>query len=513
MLFPEKASLWGLTTVISQEYYWAQCYCLDVGEVHQKDGEVSDLIFSEMHQDFAKRDHAVAYRQGQRFVQQLERMKLANLADRRQPVIREGGVYLLAGGLGYIGLHLATYFAQQAHVTLVLINRTPLPERADWPRMLTASQPQGKVLSRLQGITEIEKLGSEVMYVAADIGDPQAMADVIEHVLQRYGRINGVINATMEWQRKNIEELSQEHFTSSVLNRLRGAYVLDQATRSEKLDFFIIISSLSSLFGGLGQADDVSANCFLDAYGACMEQAGQDVSVLSLPSILEQRPTAVMIGQRILPAISRMELLELFALLICKKTGFVMIEDFDFQEIRQVLPALKVRFAPELLVVENTIVQQPPEVPSSTIQRDGQTLAEQIAGVWSKVLGYPAVGFHDNFFDLGGDSLIAMRVVEQLQDVLGSSVAIADLFKHPTVATLADSIEQRKSSASLTANALSVELREAAYAQQSNTQIGLMKPAFLVAESQDAPLSFIQEKLWFLDQLLPSTTINTVALA
>jgi 3-oxoacyl-(acyl-carrier-protein) synthase len=128
-LFPAKASLWGLTTVISQEHYWAQCYCLDVGMLHQKDDEVSELIFNEMLQDLTEHDHTIVYRQGQRFVQQLEHVNLANVADREQPVIKEGGVYLLAGGAGYVGLNIAKYLARRARVVLVLINRTPLPER------------------------------------------------------------------------------------------------------------------------------------------------------------------------------------------------------------------------------------------------------------------------------------------------------------------------------------------------------------------------------------------------
>ena len=64
-------------------------------------------------------------------------------------------------------------------------------------------------------------------------------------------------------------------------------------------------------------------------------------------------------------------------------------------------------------------------------------LESQIAEVWREILGVEAVGLHDGFFDIGGDSLAIVRVAARLRQALGTELMIADLFAHPTIASLA----------------------------------------------------------------------------
>ena len=70
-----------------------------------------------------------------------------------------------------------------------------------------------------------------------------------------------------------------------------------------------------------------------------------------------------------------------------------------------------------------------------------------IAEIWREVLDVDAVGAHDNFFDLGGHSLLLARVHELLGDRLGLHLSIVDLFRHPTVSSLAVRAEQSNHSA------------------------------------------------------------------
>jgi polyketide synthase PksJ len=67
-----------------------------------------------------------------------------------------------------------------------------------------------------------------------------------------------------------------------------------------------------------------------------------------------------------------------------------------------------------------------------------RTAAEQqLTAIWTSVLGLETVGIHDNFFDLGGDSLLLLRVHARLREATGAEVPIVDLFAHPTVGALA----------------------------------------------------------------------------
>jgi acyl-coenzyme A synthetase/AMP-(fatty) acid ligase len=70
-------------------------------------------------------------------------------------------------------------------------------------------------------------------------------------------------------------------------------------------------------------------------------------------------------------------------------------------------------------------------------------LERLIAGVWQEVLGMSEVGVHHNFFDLGGQSLLMIKVQDRLQEALGRAVPVTDLFEHTTVSALARHLEQQ----------------------------------------------------------------------
>ena len=99
----------------------------------------------------------------------------------------------------------------------------------------------------------------------------------------------------------------------------------------------------------------------------------------------------------------------------------------------------------------------------------------RMAEVWAEVLKLDRVGRHDNFFELGGHSLLAVRVVTRLRQGLGVEVAIRDLFAHPVLADLAR----------ILAGAAPAELPLIAPAERNGR----------------LPLSFAQQRLWFLAQL------------
>ncbi|MEU1485843.1 amino acid adenylation domain-containing protein [Streptomyces sp. NPDC005752] len=113
-----------------------------------------------------------------------------------------------------------------------------------------------------------------------------------------------------------------------------------------------------------------------------------------------------------------------------------------------------------------------------------RTLPEDLlAGIFADVLQRPHVAPHDSFFDLGGHSLLAMRVVSRVRAVLGAEIAVRTLFEHPTVAGLARVLD---------------------------TQGSARPPVVPVAQRPDPlPLSFAQQRLWFLNRLEgPSSAYN-----
>jgi len=113
---------------------------------------------------------------------------------------------------------------------------------------------------------------------------------------------------------------------------------------------------------------------------------------------------------------------------------------------------------------------------------------EILAGIWAELLGAERVGVDDSFFELGGHSLLATRVVSRVRDAFGIELPLRALFEAPVLSALAAEVD----------GALRAERGMAA------------PPLRRVARDGDAPLSFAQERLWFVDRLEPGSPIYTL---
>jgi amino acid adenylation domain-containing protein len=125
-----------------------------------------------------------------------------------------------------------------------------------------------------------------------------------------------------------------------------------------------------------------------------------------------------------------------------------------------------------------------------------------LAKIWSEVLRLEQVGIHDNFFNLGGHSLLATQVMSRLQDSFDVDLALRDLFDMPTIATLAMTIAQR----------LAQTITEL---EQLSPKEPAPRPK-ITHQSRDSyifPLSFAQQRLWFLEQLTPGNPFYNQSVA
>lgn len=108
---------------------------------------------------------------------------------------------------------------------------------------------------------------------------------------------------------------------------------------------------------------------------------------------------------------------------------------------------------------------------------------ELLAEIWGQVLGVERVGIHDNFFQLGGHSLLATQVVSRIREAFQMEIALRRMFEVPTVAGLAESVDASRGA-------------------------GLQAPPIVpVPRDGELPLSFAQQRLWFLGQLEPGSCV------
>ncbi len=176
--------------------------------------------------------------------------------------------------------------------------------------------------------------------------------------------------------------------------------------------------------------------------------------------------------------------------------AYVAPENVDPASLRQHLAE---RVPGYLIPSAFVMLERMPLLPNGKINRQGlpaleevQTngyiaprtpIEELIATVWSDLLGVTPVGISDNFFELGGHSLLATQVASRLREALHVEVSLRMLFESPTVAQLAAVVEEGQ-----------------------KPGLVLLPPIEPADSSDELPLSFAQERLWFLHQMEPQSS-------
>jgi acyl transferase domain-containing protein/acyl carrier protein len=424
-LQPGKATLLGACKVISQEPLNLVCRCIDLAT--PSDGWKIEELVAEC--SSGTTDLQVAYREDGRWRQEYEPVPLPAVEAGDLP-FRTQGVYLITGGLGAIGLTLAEYLARTWQARLVLLGRSGLPpmqQREDWLATHDAQDPHSQRIRRVQAL---EALGGQVLVYQADVSDEAQMHTLVQEVQATFGALHGVFHAAGivdEKVFKAVQDIDREECEIHFQAKAYGTYALARALHDVELDFCLLFSSLSVVLGGLGFAAYAAANTFLDAFTRLHNRDGRlpwrsvnwdtwDVRENAHGSLGETIAAFAMRPHESIDALTR--------ILRCPHTQLVNSTGD--------LPArLSQWLRTDLIVRSNT--QR--EHVATGVPGPGN-YEQTIKDIWQEVLGVKEVGLYENFFELGGNSLIALEVINKLKKAFRRPIPAVMLFEAPTISLL-----------------------------------------------------------------------------
>ena len=259
---PAKALLLGPTQVTPREFPHVRSRCIDVRLPQASPRDIAARLLGELRQEVE--DTCIALRPASRFVRVLDAVPLDAVPAGQLPV-RDRATVLITGGLGGIGLEIAHHLAQTAKARVVLVGRTLMPPRDQWPSVAKRGASE-LVRQQATKLLAIEAAGGEVLTMGADVTDADQMQAVVAAARAKFGAIHGVIHAAGVID-DGLISLKPTSGRSRVIDvKARGALVLDAVLRQEPLEFFIAFSSISAVLGLEGQVDYTAANAFLDAF-------------------------------------------------------------------------------------------------------------------------------------------------------------------------------------------------------------------------------------------------------
>ncbi|GAV15983.1 SDR family NAD(P)-dependent oxidoreductase [Paenibacillus sp. chi10] len=462
VLYPEAAALMGLGKVVSHEYPHIVCRCLDI------DGDTSDeQIVATFGRD--QLPYTLASRGGQLYAETLKPFD-PQASGQQQIVLKSGGVYLITGGSGGMALEIAKYLSAQGNLNMAFLSRTPFPNRHSWKRLLAEGTTR-KMRESILCLQEIEENGANVRFYAVDVANESKMAGVIADLKKEFGRINGIVHCAGVAGNGFLVRKEEAVFEEVLAPKIRGTWVLDRLTKDDPPDFFVLFSSISTLISAVGQGDYTAANAYLDAFSRARTKQGRRTLSLNWAMWKE---TGMALDYNVrndscFRELHTKEALLAFDGIFHTEASNVIIGELKHEEVQELLTGDTFGYlSPELRdrIVKrapaNTGIPATGERPVRPVQANTITnvtlkgkeegsfsdIEQKLASIWSKLMGMDSISIHDNFYDIGGNSILATHLLRELDEAFPNHFDITDIFSYPTISLMVEYLDSRLNVAS-----------------------------------------------------------------
>jgi acyl transferase domain-containing protein/ubiquinone/menaquinone biosynthesis C-methylase UbiE/acyl carrier protein len=445
---PAQALVWGLARVISLEHpeRFGCVIDLDHGTSAK---ESAAAIWSEIRT--GAREDAVAYRGGRRLLPRVVRT-VEPPSDAL--TLREDGSYLITGGLGGLGLQIAGWMAEQGAGHIVLLSRRDFPERCRWEQLNFENANYDTV----RKILDTEKLGARITVAQGDVADEIEM----QSLFQRFGKeeppLRGVVHAAVEMTSRSIKDLDLESFQRMCHAKVLGGWLLHQLTLHLELDFFVLFSSTTALWGVAGLGHYAAANQALDLLAQWRHERGLRALSVNWGTWQEMRVAGeaekdefVRAGLHPMPVAQALAALE--RLVSADRTSAI-VASIDWNRLRAVYEARRARplFAEmrSRAQTENGVsIFRKSAVPDPEVYLRLQTasparrrdiLIAHLCSQANSILGFGlsrGIELEQGLFEMGMDSLMAVELRGRLERSLGLPLPSTLTFNYPTINALA----------------------------------------------------------------------------
>ncbi len=446
---PIQATLWGLGRVIGLEHPEAWGGLVDLDEIS---AESARRVVAEITQPDG--EDQVGWRRGRRYVARL----MPTTAPQPQPVSwNASGAYLVTGGLGGLGLKVARWMAEQGAGSIVLTGRRGLPERERWDSLPPDSEERRKV----ETVREIESLGAQVVVASVDVSDRVGM----ERLFARFGSalppLRGIVHAAAALSDRTIADMDAETLMAMLRPKVIGTRVLDDLTRDLDLDFWVLFSSTTALWGSRFLGHYAAANAFLDAFAHRRRASGRPILSINWGTWDEMRAAsaagqqmAAQFGLNRMPADQALQFMGDF--LGAPDLAQIVVASVDWSALKPAYEARRQRpFLERVETRQRAVKPAQAEAKSSDLLRKlreahpddrRDILIEHVRAEAAAVLGMARpddLDIYQGLFEMGMDSLMSVELKGRLENSVEQSLPSTLTFNYPTIAELAEYLETK----------------------------------------------------------------------
>ncbi|VEL98332.1 acyl transferase domain-containing protein [Alteromonas sp. 76-1] len=431
----ESSTLTGLCKVLNQEIPNLKCHHIDITS-HSNHQALAKQLMSEV--SVKQRVPIIAFRGQKRWALNYTRFN-PSLAKPAHSFKKQGH-YVICGGLGNIALTLSEFLAKRFQPKLTLITRSTFPEKTEWASWLKNKAKDDPTTLKIEQLTKLEQLGIEFSIICADVSDETSMQEAFLYAERQFGEINGIVYAAgkVSGAMLPLEQTNEESCERQFKSKVNGLLILERLLECRQPDFCVVMSSLSSILGGLGFAAYASANSFVDGFVHFQHQKGNQHWL----SINWDGWGFNQLSNPLFKNINQYSL-----------TPDEGVSAFDFAMSNGVVPQLINSTGPlsERLnhwEKDHGVTEKPatlhkrPDI-QTAFQCANTKTEKKLVSIWQQVLGIEQIGIQDNFFELGGDSVSLTQVHKLVKKYFESDIAIAALFQYLTIGELSGFLDKQ----------------------------------------------------------------------
>ncbi|MCP4105682.1 MAG: type I polyketide synthase, partial [Desulfobacteraceae bacterium] len=420
----------------------------DLGDVGRENPRLISDMFAELVEQFGREKlkplpckafHVRESIEAFRYMQQAKHIGKIVISFQDTALVRDDATYLITGGLGGLGIKTAEWMAGKGARHLVLTGRSGVSNN-------TAEET----------VKKLERSGVEVKVVKVDISDQKQTSSLIEMINHSLPSLRGIIHAAGILEDGILQQASWESFERVVAPKVKGAWNLHILTKDMPLDFFVCFSSIASVMGSPGQGNYAAANAFMDGlvhYRRAQGVPGTSINwgpwaetgmAAEMDTLNRSRTGRTM---RFINPDQGLHDLEQILSFNLTQVGVMSVKWRDFQ---QQFPSGKV---PPLF---SDLAEDPKKahihdqhqkrgemarlLTSAPEHERYEILAEYIQKEVAKTLELEDSQLPDydrDFADMGMDSLMAVELKNQIEEVMNCSLPANMVFEFPTINDLA----------------------------------------------------------------------------
>lgn len=428
----------------------------------------------------------------------------SELEAKKEFSVKENGVYVFTGGIGGIALTIAESLCEQAHVNLVLLTRRKDMDPAKWKQAVNNSSVSETKKEKLQDLIRIQSKASVVEVISCDVADQAALQKTLHGIREKYGAIDGIVHtAGVSRDVRITDRTDQLLFQDILAPKVDGTINLHLATLQDHLQFFVMCSSIATVFSSYGQSDYIIGNTFLDEFAWYRKAQGLPALTINWCTWKDKGMAhdAGFTVDTIFRAMSCEDAMKGFY--HAMRTDYPRIHVGYFNEkggIRllqksnvSVYGKMKERLVHfgEEKQKDRTKSAEHSSVADCRLEgrvyQDYTKTEKAVGEVLASVLELDTLDIYDNFFEIGMDSISGIKIAQALSEKFHAELNVVDLLKNNCVYEYAKFLDTL-----------------AKESQEIQKETEEKKAVFRF--NQKYPLSFSQRGLYLLDKIQDKST-------